>query len=103
MAVDLGDPAGAAALLASETGDLDIGLLVSNAGTGRPGLLLDQPLEDPQRRFTLYAVTQLDLAHGFGGRFVARGRGGIVLTSALLVFQGLPNMASDTDGQGVRA
>jgi hypothetical protein len=92
VAVDLGDPGGAAALLAA-TGDLDVGLLVSNAGTGRPGRLLDQPLEDLHSRFTLNAVSHLDLVHGFGGRLVARGRGGIVLTSALVAFQGLPNMA----------
>jgi short-subunit dehydrogenase len=34
--------------------------------------------------------------HAFAGRFVARGRGGIVLTSALGAFQGLPNMAHDS-------
>ena len=94
VTVDLSDPAGAAALLAA-TGDLDIGLLVSNAGTGRPGPLLDQPLEDLHRRLTLNAVTHLDLAHGFGRRLAARGRGGIVLTSALGALQGLPNMAHD--------
>jgi hypothetical protein len=94
VTVDLSDPGGAAALLAA-TGDLDIGLLVSNAGTGRPGRLLDQPLDDLHRRFTLNAVTHLDLVHGFGRRLVARGRGGIVLTSALVAFQGLPNMAHD--------
>jgi hypothetical protein len=92
VTVDLSDPAGAAALLAD---DLDIGLLVSNAGTGRPGPLLDQPLDDLHRRFTLNAVMHLDLVHAFAGRFVARGRGGIVLTSALAAFQGLPNMAHD--------
>ena len=34
--------------------------------------------------------------HAFGSRFVARGRGGIVLTSALGALQGLPNMAHDS-------
>ena len=95
VTVDLGDPAGAAALLAA-TGDLDVGLLVSNAGYARPGPLLEQPLEDLHRRFTLNAVSHLDLAHAFAGRLVARGRGGIVLTSALGAFQGLPNMAHDS-------
>jgi uncharacterized protein len=32
----------------------------------------------------------------FAHRFVARGRGGIVLTSAPAAFQGLPNMAHDS-------
>src|ERR687891_1587061 len=95
VTVDLSDPAGAMALLAA-TDDLDIGLLVSNAGSARPGPLLDQPLDDLHRRFILNAVTHLDLVHAFAGRFVARGRGGIVLTSALAAMQGLPNMAHDS-------
>ena len=95
VTVDLSDPAGAMALLAA-TDDLDIGLLVSNAGSGHPGPLLDQPLDDLHRRFTLNAVTHLDLVHTFASRFVARGRGGIVLTSALGALQGLPNMAHDS-------
>ena len=41
---------------------------------------MDQPLDDLHRRFTLNAVTHLDLVHTFAGRFVVRGRGGIVLT-----------------------
>lgn len=61
-----------------------------------PGPLLDQPLDDLHRRFTLNAVTHLDLVHTFASRFVARGRGGIVLTSALGALQGLPNMAHDS-------
>jgi NAD(P)-dependent dehydrogenase (short-subunit alcohol dehydrogenase family) len=65
-------------------------------GSARPGPLLDQPLDDLHRRFTLNAVTHLDLVHAFAGRFVARARGGIVLTSALGAFQGPPNMARDS-------
>jgi short-subunit dehydrogenase len=45
VTVDLSDPAGAAALLAA-TEDLDIELLVSNAGSASPGPLLDQPLDE---------------------------------------------------------
>ena len=95
VTVDLSDPAGAKTLLAT-TDELDIGLLVSNAGSARPGPVLDQPLDDLHRRFILNAVTHLDLVHAFAGRFVARGRGGIVLTSALGAIQGLPNMAHDS-------
>src|SRR5918996_1705418 len=95
VTVDLSDPAGAMALVGA-TDDLDIGLLVSNAGAARPGPLLDQPLDDLHRRFILNAVTHLDLVHAFASRFVARGRGGIVLTSALGAIQGLPNMAHDS-------
>jgi hypothetical protein len=95
VTVDLSRPAGALAIVEA-TEDLDVGLLVSNAGAGRPGRLLDQTLEDLHRRLTLNAVTHLDLAHAFGQRFVARGHGGIVLVSALGAIHGLPNMAHES-------
>jgi uncharacterized protein len=95
VTVDLSQPDGAA-LLIDVTGDLDVGLLISNAGGGRPGRLLDQGLDDLHRRLTLNATTHLDLAYTFARRFVARGRGGIVLVSALGAIHGLPNMAHES-------
>ena len=35
----------------------------------------------------------LALTHAFGRRFAARGRGGVVLFSSLVAFQGVPNAA----------
>ena len=93
ITVDLSKPESAAGLIAA-TSDLDIGLLVSNAGGGgRPGPFLDQALDELHRRLVLNATSYLELAHGFGQRFVARGRGGMVLVAALGSVQGLPNMA----------
>lgn len=99
VTVDLSRPDGASTLIEATKG-LDVGLLVSNAGGGRPGTLLDQPLDDLHRRLTLNATTHLELTHAFGRRFVARGRGGdrsgIVLVSALGAIHGLPNMAHES-------
>jgi hypothetical protein len=95
VTVDLSRDGSAAALI-DATADLDVGLLVSNAGSGQPGLLLDQDLDDLHRRLTLNATTHLDLTHAFGRRFVARSRGGIVLVSALGALHGLPNMAHES-------
>lgn len=95
VTVDLSRPE-AASVIADGTADLDVGLLVSNAGGGRPGRLLDQPLDDLHRRLALNATTHLDLVHAFGRRFVARGHGGIVLISALGAMHGLPNMAHES-------
>jgi short-subunit dehydrogenase len=95
VTVDLSRPDAASAIVEA-TADLDVGLLVSNAGGGHPGRLLDQPLDDLHRRFTLNATTHLDLVHAFGRRFVARGRGGILLVSALGAIHGLPNMAHES-------
>src|SRR5262245_8371370 len=95
VTVDLSTPSGAASLL-DATADLDVGLLVSNAGGGRPGQFLSQDLDDLHGRLTLNATSHLDLAYGFGRRFVDRGRGGIVLVSAHGALQGLPNMAHES-------
>ena len=95
VTVDLGRPESATELVHA-TADLDIGLLISNAGSGRPGRFLDQNLDDLHRRLTLNATTHLDLAHAFGHRLVARGGGGMVLVSALGAIHGLPNMAHES-------
>jgi short-subunit dehydrogenase len=68
----------------------------TDAGGGRPGRLLDQPLDDLHSRFTLNAISHLDLVYAFAPRLVARGRGGILLVSALGAVHGLPNMAHES-------
>src|ERR1700719_2671901 len=81
--------------LASATNDLDIGLVVSNAGTGNPGefLKLDrQLLEDTLR---LNTMSHLDVAHYFGGKLAERRRGGLILVGAMGAENGIPCMAND--------
>lgn len=95
VTVDLSRADGAADLVAASE-DLDVGLLVSNAGSGRPGRFLDQDLPDLHQRLTLNTTAHLELAHAFGRRFVQRGRGAMVLVSALGAVHGLPNMAHDS-------
>ncbi|HEY0807837.1 MAG TPA: SDR family NAD(P)-dependent oxidoreductase [Pseudonocardiaceae bacterium] len=95
VTVDLSHADGAADLVAASE-NLDVGLLISNAGTGRPGRFLDQDLPDLHRRLTLNTTAHLELAHAFGRRFVARGGGAMVLVSALGAMHGLPNMAHDS-------
>lgn len=94
VSVDLMHPGGAPDLIAA-TADLDVGLLISNAGAGRPGRFVDQDLADLHRHLTLNTTTHLELAHAFGRRFVERGGGAMVLVSALGAAHGLPNMAHD--------
>lgn len=94
VTADLSQPDAVSAIV-DATEALDVGLLVSNAGAGRPGKLLDQTLDDLHRRFTLNATSHLDLVHAFGRRFVARGRGGIILVSALAL-HGIPHMAHES-------
>ena len=76
------------------TRDLDVGLLVSNAGTGKPGKFLAFD-EDEQKRFVrLNAISHLSLTHYFGRRLAKRGKGGVLLTGAMGASEGVPFMAS---------
>lgn len=99
ITADLSRPEGASIII-DATEDLDVGLLVSNAGGGRPGPYLDQDLEELHRRLVLNATTHLELVHAFGQRLTARGRGGIVIVSALGAHHGIPNMAHDAAAKG---
>src|SRR5258708_9235513 len=81
--------------LASATDDLDIGLVVSNAGTGNPGefLTLDQQLHRTTLRISTMA--HLDITHHFGAKLAKRGRGGLMLAGAMGAEAGVPRMAND--------
>jgi uncharacterized protein len=81
--------------LASATDDLDIGLVVSNAGTGNPGefLELDQQLHRTTLRISTMA--HLDITHHFGAKLAKRGRGGLMLAGAMGAEAGVPRMAND--------
>src|SRR5271169_4324484 len=81
--------------LASATDDLDIGLVISNAGTGNPGefLKLDRALL--QATLRLNTMAHLDIAHHFGARLAKRGRGGLILAGAMGAENGVPCMAND--------
>jgi len=81
--------------LASATNDLDIGLVVSNAGTGNPGefLKLDRQLLEETLR--LNTMSHLDIAHYFGGKLAERRRGGLILVGAMGAENGIPCMAND--------
>lgn len=99
ITADLSRPEGASTVI-DATEELDVGLLISNAGAGRPGLYLEQDLDALHRRLVLNATTHLELVHAFGRRLTARGRGGIVIVSALGAHHGIPNMAHDAAAKG---
>ena len=81
--------------LAEHTKDLDIGLVVSNAGTGNPGefLKLDRQLLEETLR--LNTMSHLDIAHHFGRKLALRKRGGLILVGAMGAENGVPCMAND--------
>jgi short-subunit dehydrogenase len=81
--------------LKAATHDLDIGLLVSNAGTGIPGEFLTIPEEVLRQVINLNTIAQMRLTHFYGKQLAERGRGGLVMVSAMGALQGIPYMAND--------
>ncbi len=70
--------------------DLDTGLLIAAAGFGTSGHFLSSPLEKEVEMLKVNCEALLILTHHFGNQFAARGRGGIILMSSMVGFQGVP-------------
>ena len=77
------------------TKDLDIGLVVSNAGTGNPGEFLKIELQTLERLLRLNTLAHLEIAHFFGRKLAQRRRGGLLLVGAMGAETGVPCMAND--------
>ncbi|GHO98981.1 short-chain dehydrogenase [Reticulibacter mediterranei] len=82
--------------LEAATRDLDIGLVVSNAGTANPGPFLSNDPDMMHQTVRLSVLAHLDLTHHFGAKLAARRRGGIILLSGMGASQGVPYMAHDS-------
>jgi len=93
VAVDLSRPEGIGTLLA-ETSTLDVGLLVASAGFGTSGSFIEGDLAPELEMIDVNCRAVAALSHAFGRRFSARGRGGMVLMSSLVAFQGVPRAAN---------
>ena len=93
VGVDLSDP-GALTPIADATADIDVGLLVSNAGAALPGPFLNSDLQAQRAILRLNTAAHLGLSHHFGQRLARRGRGGIILVSALGAIHGVPGLAN---------
>jgi short-subunit dehydrogenase len=82
LTADLTEP-GAGARLVEATADLDIGLYISNAGAdGAGNSFFGEPVDRSLRLLRMNAANVLEATHGFGNRFLARGKGGIVIMSS---------------------
>jgi short-subunit dehydrogenase len=85
---------GAVSKIAEATNGTDVGLLISNAGTGKAGRFLSFEEEQQKCFIQLNALSHFSLTHHFGQRFAKRGKGGILLTGAMGATDGVPYMAS---------
>ena len=81
--------------LEDATRDLDVGVVISNAGTAMPGEFLKWDRPSLIASVKLNVIPHLVLLHQYGRRLAARGRGGIVLVGAMGASDGVPYLAND--------
>ncbi len=89
VALDLGDEA-FLPVLAEATDELEIGLLVNNAGVSTVGPFLGQDPEFLVHQVRVNVAAGVALARHFGARMVERGRGGIIFLSSGSALHGTP-------------
>jgi short-subunit dehydrogenase len=82
------EPAGFMSGILPATRDLEISLLVNNAGISAIGHFLDVPLEKHLSILAVNARAPLILAHHFGGLMRTRQRGGIIFVSSMSALTG---------------
>src|SRR5258705_7931658 len=82
-------------VLADATRDLDVGLVVSNAGTGNSGEFLKLDRQLLQATLRLITMAHLDITHHFGAKLAERRRGGLILAGAMGAGKGIPFIVHD--------
>lgn len=79
------------------TDDIDVGLLVYNAGANDTrGLFVELPEAVTQSVIAINVLGQANFARHYGARMAARGRGGIILCGSLSSYLGSPTLAAYT-------
>lgn len=92
VATDMSRSDGWAAVAAAAQ-PIDVGMVVAAAGFGTSGPFVDSPLDAEREMLAVNCAAVLELVAHFAPRLAARGRGGIVLFSSVLAFQGVPGSA----------
>jgi uncharacterized protein len=85
---------GAAARLAELTSDVELGLVVLNAGSLTAGPFLAQDLGQELKLIQLNVASTVEMAHRFGNRLRKRGRGGLILLSSVAAYGAFPYQAN---------
>lgn len=93
LPLDLADPA-ATDFLAHATAELPVELLVAAAGFGTSGPLAGVAREDELTMIDVNCRAVAAQVHLFAGRMAAQRRGGIILFSSIVAFQGVPRSAN---------
>lgn len=88
VAADLLDP-GAVMRIADQTADIEVGLLIYNAGASTCNeLFLDTDLSEFQKVIDLNVTRMLEMVQHYGRQMADRGRGGIMIVGSLSGYMG---------------
>ena len=88
VVADLSTPVGLESLL-SALEDIDLGLVVANAGFGTSGDFLNSDIEMEAEMLRLNCEAPLKLAHSIGPRLASRGSGCFIFLSSIVAWQGV--------------
>lgn len=81
-------------IIAEATRDLQIELLINNAGTGLPGAFLEHDVNSEVNVAQLNAIIPMQLTHFFANKMVVNRRGGIIFVASTLGYMGTPYAAN---------
>lgn len=79
--------------LAEKTSDLDIGLIVNNAGMNLEGHFYRGDLDRNIQMIRLNMEAPFTIAYEMGKKFIERGKGGIIFTASSSSFQATPYLS----------
>lgn len=92
IASDVSKETGVEAIIET-TKSFEVGLLVASAGYGTSGLFHQSSLQDELNMLQVNCIALMMLTHHFSKAFVAQKKGGIILMSSMVGFQGVPYAA----------
>lgn len=80
--------------LKAKTADLDVGLLINNAGREDSGRFVDAKMADALTTLDLNIRSPMLLSHHFAQLMIKRRSSGIIFLSSIVAFQGVPFVAN---------
>jgi hypothetical protein len=81
-------------------GDIELRLLISNAGSLRMGNFCKIPMEDFEQTIKLNVMAQMKIAHWFTNSLLNKGlKGGLLMLSSGEAYQGIPYSADYSAGK----
>ena len=93
VASDVSESEGVDKIIQASQG-LNIGLLIVSAGYGTSGLFTDGSLHSEINMLRVNCEALLSITHYYSKQFVQQKRGGIILMSSMVAFQGTPYSAN---------